>query len=164
MSFFIRDVEEDDLALCLRYNRHARDYISPVPESTMNWLREKADYFRVAVSEKRGNKVIGFLIGLGPETNITPYHQWFYKQFGNFVYIDRVCVSQHHRRMGVAQALYDDVEQFARARQDNALTCEVCIKPLNVKALAFHESMGFESALADDSKNNMVRLLVKHLN
>ena len=105
----------------------------------MHWFRDHAHYFRIAFAEER---VAAFLIGLRPGTTYESLnYRWFCDNYEDFAYVDRIAVSEHARRLGLASRLYDD---FAAAMMEAAvMTCEVNILPPNPSSMRFHERMGF---------------------
>lgn len=88
---------------------------------------------------------------------------WFRERYGHdFLYLDRVVVSELNRRSGIGGALYDAAEADAAAF--GRLTCEVNAEPPNDVSLAFHAHRGFVEAgrLTHDS-GKVTAMFVKDL-
>lgn len=56
------------------------------------------------------------------------------------LYIDDLCIDEHHRRMGIARALYDHTLAYAKERGCNFVTLHVWNG--NDSAIRFYEQMG----------------------
>lgn len=69
--------------------------------------------------------------------------RWFQARRRRFVYVDRIAVSEHHRRQGLAARLYHDLFERALAARHDRIVCEVNLEPPNPGSDAFHEGMGF---------------------
>lgn len=91
--------------------------------------------------------------------------QWFRERLDQFVYIDRIVVSESHRGAGLARILYEDLFTMARTAGHDTVTCEVNAVPPNPGSDAFHARMGFKemglAELADRGKT--VRYFAKQL-
>jgi len=71
--------------------------------------------------------------------------QWFRARFSDFIYVDRVVVSQCLRGKGVARALYEDLFRRANVDRKSVITCEVNLDPPNQASLSFHRRLGFQA-------------------
>lgn len=139
MDFVLRDAADADLGEVLALNEANVPAVGAVSLDKMRWFRSHAQYFRIALG---GDRLAGFLIGLRPGTGYeSSNYRWFCDNYDDFAYVDRIAVSEHARRSGLASRLYDD---FAAAMSDVAImTCEVNILPPNPASMRFHERMGF---------------------
>ena len=99
-----------------------------------------------------GGDIAGFVITLPPGAEYdSSRYRWFEDELADaYVYLDRIVVSDDHRRKGVASSLYEEVEG------DLPIALEVY--ETNDVSLAFHESRGFEEvgALTDEGKTNLM--------
>jgi hypothetical protein len=94
----------------------------------------------------------------------SPNFQWFRLRLPRFVYIDRVIVAASHRRLGLAERLYAELIQQARAAQHDRLVCEVNLDPPNPASDAFHATAGFtEMGRATLANGKTVRYLSRPL-
>lgn len=69
---------------------------------------------------------------------------WFRSRFEKFIYIDRVVVTRHHRRLGFGRLLYADLFRRAEQRGHTHIVCEVNSQPPNPTSDTFHAALGFE--------------------
>ena len=74
----------------------------------------------------------------------SPNFLWFCERYPRFAYVDRVAVSNDHRRKGLAARLYDALFDAARAAGHSHVVCEVNSDPPNPGSDAFHFARGFE--------------------
>jgi uncharacterized protein len=90
---------------------------------------------------------------------------WFGQRFAQFVYIDRIVISDDQRGQGLARHLYREFFAWAQAAGHDRITCEVNIDPPNPGSDTFHERLGFsevgQATLAHNGKT--VRYLSKQL-
>ncbi len=139
MKITLRNASAEDLDEVLALNEANVPAVGAVSIEKMHWFQDHAHYFRVAVAEER---LAAFLIGLRPGTTYeSTNYRWFCDNYDDFAYVDRIAVSEHARRLGLASRLYDD---FAAAMTEvEVMTCEVNILPPNPTSMSFHERMGF---------------------
>lgn len=87
---------------------------------------------------------------------------WFRQRLDDFLYIDRVIVSEQFRRFGLGRTLY--AELFRRAAQlgHSHIACEVNVLPPNPASDIFHQQLGFEEIgrATVTNGNKSVRYLV----
>ena len=89
---------------------------------------------------------------------------WFRARYDRFLYIDRVVVTERHRRSGLGRRLYADLFRRADQLGHANITCEVNTQPPNPTSDAFHANQGFDevgSATVDDGSKT-VRYLLRH--
>ena len=84
------------------------------------------------------------LIALDQEADCPSVNfRWFQACRQRFVYVDRIVVSERHRRQGLAARLYRELFERAIAAGHDRIVCEVNLEPPNPGSDAFHEGMGF---------------------
>ncbi|MEX0868529.1 MAG: GNAT family N-acetyltransferase [Nitriliruptoraceae bacterium] len=116
---------------------------------------------RVAVV---GGVVAGFVLALPTGCDYDSPNYRFFSSWGTrWHYIDRVAVAAEYRRRGIATALYDAVEDAARADGCTHVTCEVNVDPPNRPSLAFHAARGFVPVGEQKAHGLTVRLLARPL-
>ena len=88
---------------------------------------------------------VSFLIAFAPDADYDGVHfSWFRDRFDDFVYVDRIVVSNEARGRGIARALYADLFQRAQSDGHSTICCEVNVDPPNPASDAFHASLGFQ--------------------
>ena len=137
----MRDAALADLSEIVRLNAHWQHVTSPLDDGALAHLDNQAAYHRVLELDGR---LAAFLLAFGPGADYSsPNYQWFCREGGDFLYIDRIVIAREHQRQGIGDAFYEDVGDFASKHGISRLVCEVDIEPLNEASLVFHERRGF---------------------
>ena len=141
----IAEISASNIGVLLELNNlHAQETSSLNDNQFRHLLREACYSRSVAPSQ-------ALILAFDPQAEYySPNYVWFCEHFSNFVYIDRVIVSQGSRRQGLAGALYQDLFNWAASRHYDLIVCEVNAVPPNPASDSFHEKMGF--AQLGDSK------------
>jgi uncharacterized protein len=139
----LRAMTDADTYAVLSLNASNVDATSPLDLDRLAKIRAIAS--RADVVEVDG-WIAAFAFVLPPDADYdSPNFTWFRERYGNeFLYLDRVVVSQANRRSGIAGRIYDAAEADATAH--GRLACEVNAEPPNDASLAFHASRGFVEA------------------
>ncbi|KQV74916.1 hypothetical protein ASC61_07850 [Aeromicrobium sp. Root344] len=138
-----------DFDTIVHLNQNALEGVGPLDNESLSLLVKMSD--QALVAEDSGD-IAGFVITLPPGAEYdSSRYRWFEdKLVDDYVYLDRIVVSDEHRRKGVASQLYEEIEG------DTPVALEVY--DTNDVSLAFHESRGFEEvgALTHDGKTNLM--------
>ena len=124
-------------------------FVSLLSKSTINLLI------------KHKNQPIGFIVCFRENSE---YQSLNYKYFDQkkekFLYIDRVVIKSHYRRMGLGTKVYNYIDEVA-AKEKLPICCEVNSIPLNQISLDFHAKNGFIEVGGRDFKDHSVKYLMK---
>jgi len=157
----LRAMTDADTYAVLSLNASNVDATSPLDLDRLAKIRALAA--RADVVEVDG-WIAAFAFVLPPDADYDSANfAWFRERYGNdFLYLDRVVVSQANRRTGMAGRIYDAAE--ADATTHGRLACEVNAEPPNDASLAFHANRGFVEAgrLTHDS-GKVTAMFVKEL-
>lgn len=138
-----------DFDSIVHLNQNALEGVGPLDHESLSLLVKMSD--QALVVDDDGD-IAGFVITLPPGTDYdSSRYRWFEDRLvEDYVYLDRIVVSQDHRREGVASTLYEQIEGDAPVALEVYETNDV--------SLAFHESRGFEEigALTHDGKTNLM--------
>lgn len=138
----VRNVQDADLDAVRVINEFAVPHVNSISRSRFEGFTREAVYFRIAMLD---GEVAGYLVAFAPGAGYESLnYRWFEEHYDDFIYIDRIAVSEKARRRKIASTLYRDFLQFARGRTA-MVTCEINTRPVNSDSLAFHESFGFEA-------------------
>jgi uncharacterized protein len=152
---------EADTYAVLSLNADSVEVTGPLDSERLAKLRAMA--VRADVAEVDG-WVAGFALVLPPDVDYDSANfAWFCRRYGaEFLYLDRVVVSEMNRRSGIGGAIYDAAE--ADAVRYGRLACEVNVEPPNDASLAFHAHRGYTEVgrLSHDS-GKVTSMLVKEL-
>ena len=108
--------------------------------------KEIADLLSIselALGAYEENELVGFVLCLPPKTRYGSLnYAWFNERYEEFLYVDRIAVSENHRNCKIGTKLYKEV--ISHAEQNNCpIAAEVSLKPPNPDSLRFHERNGF---------------------
>lgn len=146
----IREMTHRDFDTVVQLNQDALEGVGPLDNESLSLLVKMADQALVVAAAD--GDIAGFVITVAPGTEYdSSRYRWFEdKLVDEYVYLDRIVVSQDHRREGVASRLYAEIEA------DLPIALEVY--ETNDVSLAFHESRGFAPVgeLEHDGKVNLM--------
>jgi predicted GNAT superfamily acetyltransferase len=132
----VRQISKADLAWVHPLNETHAVELSPLTAERLAELVGQATYarcedgaFLLAFDQSADYDGVNFL--------------WFRDRYEKFIYIDRVCVDETHRRRGLARKLYEDLFQWAAEYSAGPVVCEVNSDPPNPGSDAFHAVQGF---------------------
>jgi len=89
-------------------------------------------------------RVSGFLLAMrNGAAYVNDNFSWFSGRYDQFVYIDRIVISDTARGLRLGSLLYEDLFAWARRNGIPFVTCEYNIVPPNEPSRLFHEKFGF---------------------
>lgn len=139
-----------DFDSIVHLNQNALEGVGPLDRESLSLLVKMAD--QALVVEESDGDIAGFVITVPPGTEYdSSRYRWFEDTLvDDYVYLDRIVVSEDHRREGVASRLYEEIEA------DLPIALEVY--ETNDVSIAFHESRGFAEvgSLDHDGKTNLM--------
>lgn len=146
----IRDMTHTDFDSIVHLNQNALEGVGPLDRESLSLLVKMAD--QALVVEESDGDIAGFVITVPPGAEYdSSRYRWFEDTLvEDYVYLDRIVVSEDHRREGVASRLYEEIEA------DLPIALEVY--ETNDVSIAFHESRGFAEvgSLDHDGKTNLM--------
>jgi predicted GNAT superfamily acetyltransferase len=141
IDFRFRPAIQTDFSAILALNRESEHFLSPLNAAKLNRLANEAAMFQVALS---GATVAGFLLVFGPQADYdSPNFISFKARYDDFLYVDRIVISEAFRGHHLATSFYEQLDMHALARGVSRVVCEVDIDPPNPASLRFHEKLGF---------------------
>jgi predicted GNAT superfamily acetyltransferase len=151
-----------DIDPALELNNENAPAVGEIDRPTLEFLIEHSLYSFAIGSETLHAFCITFAPG-APYTSVN--YQWFSKKYSDFVYLDRIVVSETMRSKSLGAKLYSAVEQrMIKDRCAPLLTCEVNLNPPNLGSIRFHKRLGFLEVGQQDSKPGLtVSMLAKEL-
>ena len=151
-----------DIDAALELNNVNAPAVGEIDRSQLEFLIEHSLYSFAIGAETLHAFCITFAPG-APYTSVN--YQWFSKKYSDFVYLDRIVVSEKMRNQSLGAKLYTAVEQrMLKDRCAPLLTCEVNLKPPNLGSIRFHDRIGFREVGQQDSKPGLtVSLLAKKI-
>jgi predicted GNAT superfamily acetyltransferase len=137
--------------------------VPAVSEADLTKMEQLVAAARVSLVAEHEGEVVGFCINFGPDADYgSVNYRWFCQRYDNFVYLDRIAVSENARNLGIGAALYAAVEGAIVGTP--LLTCEVNLRPRNDGSLRFHQRLGFvEVGQQETDYGLLVSMLAKEL-
>ena len=138
----IRTIEPKDFQSIVDLNSAEVLNTSPMNIEHLRTLISYASFSRLAVLNK---EVVGFALAIRNGKNyINVNYDWFSSNFINFIYVDRVVVSEICKGQGVGSRIYEKLFSYARKENIEYVLCEYNIEPMNAVSQAFHNHWGFK--------------------
>ena len=153
---------ESDIDAALELNNLNAPAVGEIDRTQLEFLIEHSLYSFAIGADTLHAFCITFAPG-APYTSVN--YQWFSQNYSEFVYLDRIVVSEKMRNNSLGAKLYAAVEQrMIKDRCAPILTCEVNLNPPNIGSIRFHNRIGFREVGQQDSKPGLtVSLLSKNL-
>ena len=153
---------ESDIDAALELNNLNAPAVGEIDRTQLEFLIEHSLYSFAIGADTLHAFCITFAPG-APYTSVN--YQWFSQNYSEFVYLDRIVVSEKMRNNSLGAKLYAAVEQrMTKDRCAPILTCEVNLNPPNIGSIRFHNRIGFREVGQQDSKPGLtVSLLAKNL-
>ncbi|MBP5856034.1 GNAT family N-acetyltransferase [Marivibrio halodurans] len=132
---------EHDIDWYYALNEACVPAVNSLPKTRLADLIAESAYARVACID---GDPVGVMIAFGPPADYDSLNfLWFRQNFTDFVYMDRVMVSESARGRGVGALLYGDLFEAMEGRFP-FVGCEVNSEPPNPHSMRFHERLGFK--------------------
>lgn len=109
----------------------------------------------------KDGELLGFVICLSPGKDYSSLNYgWFNNKYDEFIYVDRIAVSQNQRNEGIGSKLYEEVIVYS---QENTLpiAAEVNLNPPNPGSMRFHHRFEFEEVGVLHHKEKSVTMLLR---
>jgi uncharacterized protein len=154
-NFLFRAATQSDFRAILALNQQSEDFLSPLDLNKLTHLAQEAAVFQVALPDAVGDHgvrdydgdrgvIAGFLLGFASTAHYNNQNfLWFKSRYNDFLYVDRVVISEEFREQHLATGFYSLLEREARVQGISRLVCEIHIDPPNPVSLSFHERQGF---------------------
>ncbi|MDW3207737.1 MAG: GNAT family N-acetyltransferase [Alphaproteobacteria bacterium] len=147
----IRDIRDGDADWLHALNEACLPAVNQLSKERLWALVGKTARTRVAEID---GQPVGVAMTLAPGVDHDSMNYlWFDSRMDDFLYLDRIMVSDAARGRGVGKALYEDIFRIAASREGTrAVTCEVNLKPFNGGSLRFHAALGFITVGEQDTE------------
>ena len=86
---------------------------------------------------------------------------YFKKKYDDFMYIDRIAISEKYHRKGFGSLIYKELHNQSK-NLGISLCCEVNTKPINQQSLDFHKKLEFSIIEEISFGKKIVAMLVKN--
>lgn len=124
-------------------------------------IKSLLDYSELSIGAFDGVKLLGFVICLPPGTEYASLnYAWFNQRYDDFLYVDRIAVSQNHRNKNVGSSLYAEVISVS-VQNEVPIAAEVNLTPPNPGSIRFHERNGFTDVGVFSHGSKTVKMLLR---
>lgn len=150
-SLELRNIERSDFDKIISLNEESVQYTAPMDIELLESLYAQAEvYYAVEVD----GELEGFAIGLSKgKIYDSINYNWFSEKYDNFIYIDRIVVSNKMQGKGIGEILYNQIFEYAKTKGILRITAEINIEPPNIVSLKFHQKFNFEEVGKHFSKD-----------
>jgi predicted GNAT superfamily acetyltransferase len=156
----LQTLQAHDVPAMLRINEECLPGVGKVSEEAL------ADLLSLAVlplGAFEDDALVGFVLCLLPRTRYaSPNYGWFNTHYDQFLYVDRIAVSQDHRDRQVGTHLYARVIDYAK-RYQWPVAAEVSLQPPNLGSMRFHDRHGFAEVGTLQHTKQSVTMLMREL-
>ena len=110
---------------------------------------------------KINNNLVGFAIIMSSLSEYSsPNFLYFKKKYNDFIYIDRIAISEKYNRKGFGSLIYKELYNQSK-NLGIPLCCEVNTKPINQQSLDFHKKLEFSIIEEISFGKKIVAMLAK---
>jgi uncharacterized protein len=145
-NFLFRAATQSDFRAILTLNQQSEHFLSPLDLNKLTQLAQEAAVFQVALPDAVPDHgvIAGFLLAFAPAAHYNNQNfLWFKNRYADFLYVDRVVISEEFRGQHLGTGFYSLLERAAVVQGISRLVCEIHINPPNPLSLSFHERQGF---------------------
>lgn len=115
----------------------------------------------LAIGVFENSKLLGFVICLLPGTNYGSLnYSWFNEKYDEFIYVDRIAVSQTHRNQNIGSLIYEKVAEYSK-QHNVPIAAEVSLVPPNPGSMRFHHRFGFTEVGILEHESKSVTMMLR---
>jgi hypothetical protein len=136
----IRNLCSDDISSLWRINEEGLPGTGKVSQEQ---IADLLSFSELSLGAYEDGLLTGFVICLLPRTRYGSLnYAWFNENYQDFLYVDRIAVSQKHRNKQIGSLLYERVFKYA-SELKVPVAAEVSLNPPNPGSMRFHERNEF---------------------
>jgi predicted GNAT superfamily acetyltransferase len=155
----IRNLCSDDIPSLWRINEEGLPGTGKVSQEEIADLLTLSE---LSLGAYEDGLLTGFVICLLPRTRYGSLnYAWFNENYQDFLYVDRIAVSQKHRNKQIGSLLYERVFKHA-SELKFPVAAEVSLKPPNPDSMRFHERHKFSEAGILHHESMSVTMLIRN--
>ena len=108
-----------------------------------------------------GEQLVGFVLCFLPRTEYASLnYAWFNQRYQDFLYVDRIAVSEDHRNQSIGSLLYQQVISYAKY-YNYPIAAEVSLNPPNPGSMRFHQRFNFTEIGVLNHQSKSVTMLMR---
>jgi len=155
----IRNLCSDDIPSLWRINEEGLPGTGKVSQEEIADLLALSE---LSIGVYEDGLLTGFVICLLPRTRYGSLnYAWFNENYQDFLYVDRIAVSQNHRNKQIGSLLYERVFKYA-SELKVPVAAEVSLNPPNPGSMRFHERNKFSEVGIFHHESKSVTMLIRN--
>ena len=154
----LRELRSEDISEIWEINEQGLPGTGKVSHEEIEAL---LDISEIAIGVFDSNKLLGFVICLLPGTNYASLnYSWFNKKYDEFIYVDRIAVSQTYRDQNIGSIIYQKVVDYSK-ENNVPIAAEVSLNPPNPGSMRFHYRFGFTEVGILEHESKSVTMMLR---
>ena len=136
----LRELRSKDIPLVWKINEQGLPGTGKVSQQEIVELLLIAE---LTIGAFEGEQLVGFVLCFLPRTDYASLnYAWFNQRYQDFLYVDRIAVSENHRNQTIGSLLYQQVISYAK-QYNYPIAAEVSLIPPNPGSMRFHQRFNF---------------------
>jgi len=154
----LRELQNEDISEIWEINEQGLPGTGKVNHDEIKALLEISE---LAIGVFENSTLLGFVICLLPGTNYGSLnYAWFNQKYDEFIYVDRIAVSQTHRNQNIGSLIYQKVVDYSK-RHKVPIAAEVSLDPPNPGSMRFHYRFDFTEVGILEHESKSVTMMLR---
>ena len=154
----LRELRSKDIPLVWKINEQGLPGTGKVSQQEIVELLIIAE---LAIGAFEGEQLVGFVLCFLPRTDYASLnYAWFNQRYQEFLYVDRIAVSENHRNQTIGSLLYQQVISYAK-QYNYPIAAEVSLNPPNPGSMRFHHRFNFTEIGVFNQQSKSVTMMMR---
>ena len=154
----LRELRSKDIPLVWKINEQGLPGTGKVSQQEIVELLHIAE---LTIGAFEGEQLVGFVLCFLPRTDYASLnYAWFNQRYQEFLYVDRIAVSENHRNQAIGSLLYQQVISYAK-QYNYPIAAEVSLNPPNPGSMRFHHRFNFTEIGVFNQQSKSVTMMMR---
>ena len=154
----LRELRSKDIPLVWKINEQGLPGTGKVSQQEIVELLLIAE---LTIGAFEGEQLVGFVLCFLPRTDYASLnYAWFNQRYQEFLYVDRIAVSENHRNQTIGSLLYQQVISYAK-QYNYPIAAEVSLNPPNPGSMRFHHRFNFTEIGVFNQQSKSVTMMMR---
>ena len=154
----LRELRSQDIPLVWKINEQGLPGTGKVSQQEIVELLHIAE---LTIGAFEGEQLVGFVLCFLPRTDYASLnYAWFNQRYQEFLYVDRIAVSENHRNQAIGSLLYQQVISYAK-QYNYPIAAEVSLNPPNPGSMRFHHRFNFTEIGVFNQQSKSVTMMMR---
>jgi len=154
----LRELRSKDIPLIWKINEQGLPGTGKVSQQEIVELLIIAE---LTIGAFEGEQLVGFVLCFLPRTDYASLnYAWFNQRYQEFLYVDRIAVSENHRNQTIGSLLYQQVISYAK-QYNYPIAAEVSLNPPNPGSMRFHHRFNFTEIGVFNQQSKSVTMMMR---